>query len=81
MVSLLCIRVKRLSSKKKVTITATYKSDLSLVLFWLKLNNAATPGKIKKTKLGYSAAVNPKKSKSEIKSLVKDRFGVFANVV
>ena len=70
-----------MSSKERVTVTATYKSDLSLVLFWLKLNNAAAPGKIKKTKSGYSASVTPKKSKSEIKSLVKDRFGIYANVL
>lgn len=78
--NLLFTRERRLSSKK-VTITADYKSDLGLVMFWLKLNGAASPGKIKKTKSGYSASVIPKKSKSTIKSLVKDRFGVFANVV
>lgn len=78
---LFSIRVKRLSSEKRVTVTADYKSDLSLVMFWLKLNGAASPGKIRKTKKGYAASVVAKKSKSAIRDLVKDRFGVFANVV
>ena len=74
-------REKRLSSKKSVTITGPYSVDLSLVVAWLRANNAISSSKsVKKSGQKYSVSVVPLKSKSEIGYLVKDRFGSFADV-
>ena len=61
-------------------IVAPYHTDLGLMIYWLRLNDAiSSSGEIKKSGNEYSVSVNPKKGK-DVKSLVKDRFGVFAKV-
>ena len=61
-------------------ITAPYQTDLGLVIYWLKLNDAiSSASKIKKSGSEYSVSVKSKKGK-DTKALVKDRFGVFAKV-
>tara|TARA_Y100000593_G_C4285430_1_gene325193 strand:- start:771 stop:995 length:225 start_codon:yes stop_codon:yes gene_type:complete len=67
---------------KTSTIIATYETDLSLVINWLKLNRAiSSSGPIYEMKNGsYGVKVKNKKSKSDIKDLVLDRFGSFARV-
>ena len=61
-------------------ITAPYQTDLGLVIYWLKLNDAiSSASKVKKSGNEYSVSVKSKKGK-DVKSLVKDRFGVFAKV-
>ena len=64
------------------TVVATYETDLSLVLNWLKLNKAISySGAIYDTKnKTYAARVKGKKSKESLNNIVKDRFGSFAKV-
>jgi hypothetical protein len=67
---------------KKYTVVATYNDDLSLVLNWLRLNKAITSSSSRKeVKAGYAVRVTSKKSKKELNSFVKDKFGVFAKVI
>lgn len=76
-------RERKLSSKKKkVRLRSTYSTDMGLILYWLKLNNAvSSSGKVEKKDNHYEVSVTPKASRQEIKNLVKDRFGVFADVL
>ena len=69
-------------NSKTSTIYASYGTDLSLVLNWLRLNKAIkSVGEINKSAAGiYSATVKSKVSKKDLSNLVKDRFGVFAKV-
>ena len=61
-------------------ITAPYQTDLGLVIYWLRLNDAiSSASKVKKSGNSYSVSVKSKKGK-DVKALVKDRFGVFAKV-
>jgi len=64
---------------KSSTIVASYESDLSLVLNWLRLNKAiSATGEIYETKNGqYAIRV---KHKKPIKTMVSDKFGTFAIV-
>ena len=68
-----------MSKRNFSTIVASYQSDLSLVLNWLRLNKAiSSPGEIYETKNGtYAVRV---KHKKPIKTMVSDRFGSFARV-
>ena len=67
--------------KKTVTVTGPYRTDLNLALLWLKSNKGiSATKKVYKTKNGYAAKVVTKISKSELRNLAKDRFGVFINV-
>ena len=55
---------------------------MGLIVYWLKLNNAiSSSGKIEKKDKHYEVSVTPKASRQEIKNLVKDRFGVFVDVL
>lgn len=73
-----------MKKNKSVTIIATYSSDLTLVLNWLRLNKAISgSGDRRQTKSGnYAVSVKMKKgfTKQKINNLVKDKFGVFAKV-
>jgi len=73
--------MKRKNSRTS-TIVATYETDLSLVINWLKLNKSISSlGAIYETKnKTYAVRVKHKKSKEAINNLVKDRFGSFARV-
>ena len=73
--------MKRKGSKTSIVV-ATYETDLSLVLNWLKLNKAiSSSGAIYETKNGtYASKVKNIKSKETIRDLVVDRFGSFAKV-
>ena len=68
--------------KKNIRIYANYKSDLALIVQWLKLNraisHAGTPYETKRG--GYSVGVKPRAGKEEVQRIVKDRFGSFAKV-
>ena len=68
---------------KSATVAATYRTDLGLVLSWLKLNKAITDhGGIREIRNDlYAVSVKSKVNKSELNNLVKDRFGVFAKVI
>ena len=68
---------------KKATIVATYRTDISLVINWLRLLKVIKDmSEITERKNGtYSVRVKTKVSKEELNTLVKDRFGVFAKVV
>ena len=68
-----------MSKKKFSTIVASYESDLSLVLNWLRLNKAISSiGEIYKTKNStYAVRV---KHKKPIGTMVSDKFGSFARV-
>ena len=70
------------SKKKKVRIKSTYSTDMGLVVYWLKLNKAISSSeKVVKSGSHYEVFVTPKISKQKIKNLIKDKFGVFANVL
>jgi hypothetical protein len=73
--------MKRKNSKT-ATVVATYETDLSLVMNWLRLNKAISSfGSIYETKnKTYAVRVKIKKSKESLNNLVKDRFGSFAKV-
>ena len=73
--------MKKKGSKTSVVV-ATYETDLSLVINWLKLNKAiSSSGAIYETKnKTYAVRVKSKKSKESLNNLVKDRFGSFAKV-
>jgi hypothetical protein len=67
---------------KTSTVLATYETDLSLVLNWLKLSKAIlSHGAIYETENKiYAVRVKSKKSKESLNNIVKDRFGSFAKV-
>jgi len=68
--------------KKKATIIATYDTDLGLILTWLRLNKAiSSAGERRNIGNGYAVTVKGKVSKSAIRDLVKDKFGIFAKVI
>ena len=68
-------------NSKISTIFASYETDLGLVLNWLRLNKAiVSVGNIRKTNNAYAVTVKTKLPKSDIRALVKDRFGIFAKV-
>tara|TARA_R110000765_G_C18675678_1_gene578669 strand:- start:282 stop:503 length:222 start_codon:yes stop_codon:yes gene_type:complete len=67
---------------KTATIVATYRTDLELIIGWLRLNKAISGSSvIRKLNSTYATTVRAKSSKADINKLVKDRFGVFAKVV
>ena len=67
---------------KNVRIVASYESDLGLVLRWLRLKKAiSSAGEPYMTKSNsYAVIVRPTVPKSDLASIVKDRFGIFAKV-
>ena len=66
---------------KVSTIFASYETDLGLILNWLRLNKVIIQaGEIRKSNSIYSVTVKTKVPKSEVRALVKDRFGIFAKV-
>tara|TARA_B100000073_G_C23545799_1_gene498057 strand:- start:466 stop:669 length:204 start_codon:yes stop_codon:yes gene_type:complete len=66
---------------KKVTIAASYSSDLDLALRWLKLNKALkATGPVKKVGNIYTVTVKSR-SKEQVEKLIKDRFGIFIKVL
>ena len=66
---------------KKVTIVASYTTDLNLALRWLRLNKAIkAASEIKKNGNLYTVVVKPAPKKN-VKKLVKDRFGSFIKVL
>jgi len=67
---------------KKATIITTYDTDMGMVLNWLRLNKAIrAAGPRRDINGGYAVIVKGKISKSAIRDLVKDKFGVFAKVI
>ena len=67
---------------KTATIIATYETDLGLILNWLRLNKAIkSAGNRRDLNAGYAVTVRGKLSKSKIRDLVKEKFGVFAKVI
>jgi len=69
-------------NKKTAIIVATYETDLGLVLNWLRLNKAISSASARREVSGaYAITVKSKMKKSELNTLVKDRFGVFAKVI
>jgi hypothetical protein len=69
-------------NSKTATIITTYDTDMGLVLNWLRLNKAITAaGDRRDLDGGYAVKVKGKVSKSAIRDLVKDKFGVFAKVI
>ena len=77
--------MKRKKSKS-ATIIAAYSTDLQLALRWAKLNKALkSVGEIRELGLKsgkrYSVTVKLRTSKSELSTLLKNRFGVFIKVV
>ena len=77
------LREKKLSSKKKkIRIKAAYSTDIGLVIYWLKLNKAISKSGVTiKKENSYEVSVTPMISKARLRNLVKDRFGVFADVL
>ena len=67
---------------KGSTIIAMYRTDLELILYWVQ-NNRMLKGasEIKKRDNRYTVRVAHKGSKADLRKLVKDRFGVFAEVI
>jgi len=77
--------MKRKKSKS-AKIIAAYSTDLQLALRWAKSNKALKAvGEIREIGLKsgkrYAVTVKLRTSKSELSSLLKDRFGVFIKVV
>tara|TARA_B100001971_G_C17736069_1_gene308367 strand:+ start:88 stop:321 length:234 start_codon:yes stop_codon:yes gene_type:complete len=77
--------VKRKKSKS-ATIIAAYSTDLQLALRWAKLNKALkSVGELReigsKLEKRYAVTVKLRTSKSELSTLLKNRFGVFIKVV
>ena len=67
---------------KKATVIALYDTDLGLVLNWLRLKKVITSaGQSVEIRAGYAANVKSKVSKSELNTIVKNRFGSFAKVI
>ena len=71
---------------KSATIIAAYATDLQLALRWAKLNKALkSVGELReigsKLERRYAITVKLRISKSELSTLLKDRFGVFIKVV
>ncbi len=77
--------MKRKKSKS-ATIIAAYSTDLQLALRWAKLNKALkSVGELReigsKLEKRYAVTVKLRTSKSELSTLLKNRFGVFIKVV
>lgn len=69
-------------NSKTATIVATYRTDLELIVNWLRLNKAiSSSSPIRELNSAYAVTVKGKTSKSNIKNLVKDKFGVFATKI
>jgi hypothetical protein len=69
-------------NSKKATVIALYDTDLGLVLNWLRLKKVITSaGEKREIASGYAVAVKSKVSKSELNTIVKNRFGSFAKVI
>jgi hypothetical protein len=74
-------RVRRLSRSKKLKIIAPYSTDLGLVIYWLRLNNAVSSvTKMRRYKNKYAVSVTPRTTDKKLELLVKEKFGVFAKV-
>ena len=67
---------------KTATIIASYRTDLNLALNWAKLNKMIkSHGETRELQNSYAVSVKLKKgSKSDLRNLLKDRFGVFIKV-
>ena len=67
---------------KSSTLIAPYKTDLELALYWIKNNNLLrSTSEIQKLDNKYIVRVRHKGSKQSLTALVKDRFGVFVEVI
>ena len=67
---------------KTARIVGSYRTDVSLALQWARSNKAITSASaVKEVDGRYVANVKVKKSKSSLKDLLKDRFGVFISVI
>lgn len=76
------LRETKKPRSKGSTIVAMYRKDLELILYWVQ-NNRMLKGasEIEKRDNRYTVRVTHKGSKSDLRKLVKDRFGVFAEVI
>ncbi|MAG27624.1 hypothetical protein CMI47_18985 [Candidatus Pacearchaeota archaeon] len=77
--------MKRPGSKKSIIIAA-YMTDLQMAIRWAKLNKALiSVGEIIDTGSSgtkkYAVTVKSRIPKSQLSSLIKDRFGIFINVI
>jgi len=69
-------------ASKKATIHTGYESDIGIVINWLKLKKVLTDlGKVGKSGNGYSVAVKTKKTKKDLRDMLKSRFGMFVKVI
>ena len=67
---------------KKVTIYTGYENDMGMVINWLKLKKAITDlGKVTKSGSGYAVRVKSKKTKKDIRDILKAKFGMFVKVI
>ena len=67
---------------KVSTLISPYKTDLELALYWIKNNNLLkATSEIQKRDDKYIVQGRHKGSKQSLTALVKDRFGVFLEVI